>query len=165
MEVNMNPFPFPHKQLDVYNVALHMAIKTKRLAAHVPRGYRSFADQLLRAAGATVLLIAEGANRFSAGSKRRRYSEARGECGEVAAAFEFPPNLPLAGAIRTPAPSGVRSIRGSTPTAWGATRLSKLGFTRGSMQPEPSNLLEIETQSQRHKRNGRVPRLLQSTAR
>ena len=85
----MNPFPFPHKQLDVYNVALHMAIKTKRLAAHVPRGYRSFADQLLRAAGATVLLIAEGANRFSAGSKRRRYSEARGECGEVAAAVEL----------------------------------------------------------------------------
>jgi four helix bundle protein len=89
MEVNMNPFPFPHKQLDVYNVALHMAIKTKRLAAHVPRGYRSFADQLLRAAGATVLLIAEGANRFSAGSKRQRYSEARGECGEVAAAVEL----------------------------------------------------------------------------
>ena len=85
----MNKFPFPHKKLDVYNVALDMAVKTKDLAVHIPRGYRSFADQLLRAAGSTVLLIAEGANRYSAGSKRQRYSEARGECGEVAAAVEL----------------------------------------------------------------------------
>jgi four helix bundle protein len=36
-----------------------------------------------------VLLIGEGANRYSAGQKRQRYSEARGECGEVAAALEL----------------------------------------------------------------------------
>ena len=33
----------------------------------------------------TVLLIAEGANRRTAGDKRQRYSMARGERGEVAA--------------------------------------------------------------------------------
>jgi len=38
----------------------------------------SFADQLPRAAGATVRLIAEGANRFSPGSKRRRSSHPDG---------------------------------------------------------------------------------------
>ena len=85
----MNQFPFPHKQLDVYNVALDMAVKTKSLASQVPRGYRSLADQLLRASAATVLLTAEGANRFTIGAKRQRYSEARGECGEVAAAVEL----------------------------------------------------------------------------
>jgi len=39
--------------------------------SRLARGYRSFADQRLRAAGATVLLVAEGANRFSSGSRRR----------------------------------------------------------------------------------------------
>ncbi len=38
--------------------------------SRVAREYPSFADQLIRAADATVLLIAEGANRFSSGSKR-----------------------------------------------------------------------------------------------
>jgi four helix bundle protein len=66
-----------------------MAQRAQAVSARVPRGYRSFADQLLRAAGSTVLLIGEGANRYSAGQKRQRYSEARGECGEVAAALEL----------------------------------------------------------------------------
>ena len=82
-------FPFPHTQLDVFRVALELARRSKICADRVPRGYRSFADQLLRAAGSTVLLIGEGANRYSAGAKRQRYSEARGECGEVAAAAEL----------------------------------------------------------------------------
>ena len=51
---------FPHHRLDVYRVALEMAAKANKLAKHIPRGYRSFADHLLRAAGNTVLLTAEG---------------------------------------------------------------------------------------------------------
>ena len=81
--------PFPHTQLDVFRVAIQLARAAKVAADRVPRGYRSFADQLLRAAGSTVLLIGEGANRYSVGAKRQRYSEARGECGEVAAAAEL----------------------------------------------------------------------------
>jgi four helix bundle protein len=88
-------FPFPHTRLDVFRVALQMAAKAKALADRVPRGYRSFADQLLRAAGSTVLLIGEGANRFSVGAKRQRYSDARGEAGEVAAAAELLATLEL----------------------------------------------------------------------
>jgi four helix bundle protein len=82
-------FPFPHTKLDVFNVALQMARQAKVVADRVPRGYRSFADQLLRSAGSTVLLIGEGANRYSTGQKRQRYAEARGECGEVAAAAQL----------------------------------------------------------------------------
>lgn len=88
-------FPFPHCRLDAYRVALELAGQAKRLADRVPRGYRSFADQLLRAAGSTVLLIGEGANRYSVGQKRQRYSEARGECGEVACALELLSTLGL----------------------------------------------------------------------
>ena len=82
-------YPFPHQRLDVYRVALQLAQQSKGLADRIPRGYRSFADQLIRAAGSTVLLIGEGANRFSKGQKRQRYAEARGECGEVAAALDL----------------------------------------------------------------------------
>ena len=88
-------FPFPHTKLDVFRVALQMAAKAKALADRVPRGYRSFADQLIRAAGSTVLLIGEGANRFTAGAKRQRFSDARGEAGEVAAAAELLATLEL----------------------------------------------------------------------
>ena len=87
--MSANPYPFPHHRLQAYAVALEMATRAKAVSDRVPRGYRSFADQLLRAAGSTVLLIGEGANRYSAGQKRQRYSEARGECGEVAAALEL----------------------------------------------------------------------------
>ena len=80
---------FPHHKLQAYQVALQMATEAKAVADRVPRGYRSFADQLLRAAGSTVLLIGEGAGRYGSGPKRQRYQEARGECGEVAAALEL----------------------------------------------------------------------------
>jgi four helix bundle protein len=88
-------YPFSHHKLDVYRVALQMAQRSHELAAKVPRGYRSFADHLQRAAGQNVLLIAEGANRYSTGQKRQRYSEARGESGEVAAAAELLATLHL----------------------------------------------------------------------
>ena len=89
-------YPFAHQRLDLYRVGLEMARRSRLLADRVPRGYRSFADQLLRAAGQTVLLIGEGANRYTAGQKRQRYTEARGEAGEVAAAVELLATLHLA---------------------------------------------------------------------
>jgi len=89
MTTTATAYPFPHHRLDAYVVALELARQSKALSDRVPRGYRSFADQLLRASGSTVLLIGEGANRYSAGQKRQRYSEARGEVGEVAAALEL----------------------------------------------------------------------------
>ena len=89
-------YPFSHRRLDVYRVALEMARRSRELADRVPRGYRTFADQLLRAAGQTVLLIGEGANRYTAGQKRQRYTEARGEAGEVASCLELLATLRLA---------------------------------------------------------------------
>ena len=91
-------FRFQHHKLDVYRAARRMARQCKVLYERVPRGYRSFADQLLRSAGQTQLLIAEGANRYTAGQKRQRFTEARGEAGEVAAAVELLMDLELIGA-------------------------------------------------------------------
>ena len=79
---------FNHHKLDCYRVALDMLRDAHVVTKRVPRGYRSFADQLLRAAGETVALIGEGANRFTKGQKRQRFTEARGEAGEVAVHVE-----------------------------------------------------------------------------
>jgi len=89
-------YPFPHNRLEAYSVALEMAVRARRLADRIPRGHRSLADQLLRAASTTVLNTAEGANRYTAGAKRQRYSEARSEGGEVAATAELLLALELA---------------------------------------------------------------------
>ena len=86
---------FPHHRLDAYRLSLKLAEQAKELSDAVPRGYRKVADQLLRAGTSTVLLIAEGANRYTAGHKRQRFMEARGECGEVAAAAELLARLGL----------------------------------------------------------------------
>lgn len=80
---------FPHEKLDVYRVALELAALAKKLADRIPRGHRSLADHLLRAASNTVLLYAEGANRRGAALKRQRFVESRGECAEVAAAGDL----------------------------------------------------------------------------
>jgi four helix bundle protein len=96
LETRRPGYPFAHQRLDVHRVALEMARRSRQLADRVPRGYRSFADQLLRAAGQTVLLIGEGANRYTSGQKRQRYTEARGESGEVASAVELLATLRLA---------------------------------------------------------------------
>lgn len=89
---------FPHEKLDAYQVALRMAALARKLAAQIPRGQRNLADPLLRAASNTVLLLGEGANRRGAASKRQRFADRRGECGEVAAAAD----LLLAMAIGSP---------------------------------------------------------------
>jgi len=76
-----------------------MARLAKGIADGIPRGYRSFADQLLRAAGAPVLLVAEGANRRSRGSMRQRLEEALGECGEAAGNVEMSLTIGLVDAV------------------------------------------------------------------
>lgn len=83
------PGPFPHDKLDAYRVALEMAALAHEVAAQIPRGHRTIADHLLRAASHTVLLLAEGANRRGAALKRQRFNESRGESGEVAAAADL----------------------------------------------------------------------------
>jgi len=79
---------FSHHKLEVYNLALENLGLIHELIQRIPRGYAKFSHQLLNAAGATVALIGEGANRYTKGQKRQRYSEARGEAGEVAAHIE-----------------------------------------------------------------------------
>lgn len=100
---------FPHHRLDAYQFSLELAVQAKDLSDKVPRGYRTVADQLLRAGTSTVLLIAEGADRYTAGHKRQRFMEARGECGEVAAAAELLVRLglvPVQDALRLQAVAG-----------------------------------------------------------
>ena len=75
---------FPHYRLDAHEVSMQMLLLAKTLADSVPRGYRQFADQLLRAAGAVVGGITEGANRRTPAQKRDAFGRARGEAGEAA---------------------------------------------------------------------------------
>ena len=84
----------------MYRVALEMAALAKELAEKIPRGHRSLADHLLRAAANTVLLCAEGANRRGAALKRQRLVESRGDCGEVAAAGDLIVTLQIGSAAR-----------------------------------------------------------------
>lgn len=80
---------FPHHRLDAYRVALKMAREADAMASGLAGRHRRIADQLGRAALAVPLLIAEGAHRRSSPQKRQRFTEARGECAEVAAACEL----------------------------------------------------------------------------
>ena len=86
---NQTKHTFPQHKLEAYKLAVELAVHAKRVADGVPRGHRNLADQLLRAATSVVLNIGEGANRMGPGMKRQRYTEARGECGEVATAVEL----------------------------------------------------------------------------
>lgn len=86
---------FTHHRLEVYHLALRMAVLAKAVADKIPRGYRSYADHLKRSSGNTVLLIGEGANRYSSGMKRQRYEEALGEAGEAAVVAEVVVTLGL----------------------------------------------------------------------
>jgi four helix bundle protein len=80
---------FAHHYLDVYHLAVELAVSSKDLSERIPRGYRTLADQLIRSGPSVALLIAEGANRLSPAQKRQRFVEARGECGEAAATIEI----------------------------------------------------------------------------
>jgi hypothetical protein len=65
---SLAPSAFPHEKLDAYRIALQMVVLAKRLATQIPRGNRSIADHLLRAASNVVLLLADGARSVSASS-------------------------------------------------------------------------------------------------
>ena len=80
---------FPHEKLDAYWIALDMVNASREVANAIPRGHRSVADHLLRAAANAVLLLAEGADRRTPGEKRQRFAESRAECGEVASAADL----------------------------------------------------------------------------
>ena len=86
---------FTHHRLEVYHLAFRMAEIAKAVADKIPHGYRSYADHLKRSSGNTVLLIGEGANRYSSGMKRQRCEEALGEAGEVAVVAEVVVTLGL----------------------------------------------------------------------
>ena len=79
---------FVHHRLEVYHLALAMLTLVHAMTKKMPRGYSRFAHQVLDAAGSTVANIGEGANRVTRGQKRQRFSEAKGEAGEVAAHTE-----------------------------------------------------------------------------
>lgn len=81
-------YRFADHKLETYRVATEMADLVEPLARRFGRGHRHLADQLRRAADATVGLVGEGANRYTAKQKRQRYIEARGEAGEVACHIE-----------------------------------------------------------------------------
>jgi len=100
---------FPHHRLNAYHASLDLAELAVRLAGRIPRGHRGLAEHLIRSATAMPLLIAEGANRVSPGSKRLRFAEAGGECGEVAAVAELVERLAL---VRGQAPARVLDLAG-----------------------------------------------------
>ena len=82
-----------------------------RLARLMPRGHGWLADHLIRAACAVPVLTAEGAHRASPGSKRQRFSEALGECGEAAAVAELVERSAL---VRGDEPAAVLAPAGRT---------------------------------------------------
>jgi four helix bundle protein len=81
-------FTFAFERLQVYHLARQLTCITAEVAAALPRGYGYIKDQLLRSGSAPARLIAEGALRKSKGSKRQRFEEALGECGEAVAAAQ-----------------------------------------------------------------------------
>ncbi len=105
------PFPFPHQRLNAWRVALELVTQVKTLCERIPRGYRNVADHMLRAAVNTALLLAEGANRLTAGQKRQRFGEARGEVGEVAGGAQVAAAL---GLVPPPRPSGSSTRRAAS---------------------------------------------------
>lgn len=92
---------FPHHKLDAYRVAVEMTREAEGIASRLSGRHRRIADQLGRAALAVPLLIAEGAHRRTSAQKRQRFTEARGECAEVAAACELARVLGLSDALTT----------------------------------------------------------------
>ena len=83
-------FNFTHYKLDAYRVSSELADLVMAVAQQVPKGqgHHKMVSQVVRAATGAEALIAEGANRYTTGQKRQRFTEARGECGEAGAAAE-----------------------------------------------------------------------------
>jgi len=75
---------FPHERLDAWKLAVAARCATWKLLDAVPRGYGEDLGQLRRSSQSAPKLIAEGANRWSPGEKRRRFDDALTEIGETA---------------------------------------------------------------------------------
>ena len=93
--------PFPHEKLHVYQRLLELVEQANLVTSRIPRGHRSLADHLSRAASNAALLVAEGANRRGAGEKRQRFVEARGECAEAAAVADVAQRLGFGSHVET----------------------------------------------------------------
>ena len=77
--------PFAHHGLMVHAVAFEAMVRSVELSKQIPRGHRSMADQLKRAATGVVAAIVEGANRRTNPEKADKFAQARTEAGEAAA--------------------------------------------------------------------------------
>ena len=87
MTTNQTP-QFPHQRLDAWHLSREARKLTFQLLDTLPKGFGDDNRQLRRSSGAVPKLIAEGANRWAAGDKRRRFEEAEGEIGETASGLE-----------------------------------------------------------------------------
>lgn len=81
-------YTFPHQRLAAWHISCRARRLTHPLVVRLPRGFAEDARQLRRSSQAVPKLIAEGANRWALGDKRRRFEEALGEIGETAAGLE-----------------------------------------------------------------------------
>ena len=79
---------FPHQRLDAWHLSRQARKQTLALLAGVPRGFGDDVRQIRKSSQAIPKLIAEGANRWTKGDKRRRFEEAEGEIGETASGLE-----------------------------------------------------------------------------
>jgi len=87
MKIN-DSYQFPHQKLDAWHLAREARRLTLELLAELPPGFGEDARQIRRSSGATPKLIAEGADRWAKGDKRRRFEEADGEAGETHSGLE-----------------------------------------------------------------------------
>ena len=85
----------PHQRLDAWRIALEFLQAVRAIADSLPRGHAHLADNMRRSAVSTSLNLAEGAGRRSKRDKANRFTIARGECGEAAAAVEIAMTLGL----------------------------------------------------------------------
>ena len=82
---------FPFQKLDVHQASRELAL----LVQQAQVGDAELRDQATRAAKSVFLNVAEGLPERSAALRRRHFSIARNSLGELAAALEKNPRLPV----------------------------------------------------------------------
>ncbi len=116
---------FPHQRLDAWHLSREARRLTFELLNTLPKGFADDARQLRRSSGAVPKLIAEGANRWSAGDKRRRFEEAEGEIGETASGLEDLADLGALDKVKV----------AQAMVLWGRCRATVLGLLRRVPRP------------------------------
>jgi four helix bundle protein len=86
---------FDHEKLDVYRVAMELAVLVDEIIEQLPRGRGYLADQLHRAGTSILLNVAEGAGEYAQNEKIRFYRIARRSGTETAAILELGKQLKL----------------------------------------------------------------------